>query len=128
MVQAWFIWSVINYLKLCNTLTIHVYSIIPVARKLCVVRTKCAIFSSNAILTKGSLRTPVVYPERWCIQALSPSLHQQNVSTFHHSQGLEICLSTCTEPCTNKCLFDCQSWEPPSSPDNPMMNGDFIHP
>ena len=33
----------------------------------------------------------------------TPCKSQQNVSPFNHSQGLEKCLSTCTEPCMHGC-------------------------
>lgn len=48
--------------------------------------------------------------------------HQPNVSPFDPSQGLEICLSTCTVPCTIDWPIDRHSGEPPCSPENPMAS------
>lgn len=51
-----------------------------------------------------------------------PAHHQPNVSPFDPSQGLEICLSTCTAPCTIDWPIDRHSREPPRSPENPMAS------
>lgn len=108
----------------------------------------------------GSLRAPVASPRPWLCQGSDPIQSQQNVSPFNHSretslslhpsilsggsgaiaplethsQGLETCLSTCTEPCTNVWPSDHQpafaeaklrlragrSGERSCSPDTPM--------
>lgn len=94
--------------------------------KMCVVLQNVLFFRPTH-LDKGMLH-PRCIPMLWCISGFEPSLHQQIVSPINHSQDLENCLSTCTEPCINNWLLNHQSWESPSSPDNPMVNGDFIHP
>ena len=94
----------------------------------------------------GSLRAPVASPRPWLCQGIEPIQSQKNVSPFNHSretslslhpsilsggsgaiapletlsQGLETCLSTCTEPCTSVWPSDHQSGERSCSPDTPM--------
>lgn len=102
---------------------------------------------STPLSWQGSpLRAPVASLRPWLFEGIEPIQSHQNVSPFHYSretslslhpsilsgrsraiapletysQDLEICLSTCTEPCTNDWPFDHQSGEPSSSPDTPM--------
>ena len=98
-------------------------------------------------LGKGARCAPPLHPPgRGSVRGSTPSQSQQNVSPFNHSretslslhpsilsggsgaiapletlsQGLETCLSTCTEPCTNVWPSDHQSRERSCSPDTPM--------
>ena len=55
---------------------------------------------STAYLGKGPLRAPL-HPQRVTTQALSLIRASKTYRRFDHSQDLETCLSTCTEPCPN---------------------------
>jgi len=63
-------------------------------------------------LGKGARCAPPLHPPgRGSSRALNPFQSQKIVSPINHSQGLEKCLSTCTEPCTNVWPSDHQSGE-----------------
>lgn len=50
---------------------------------------------------QGAAARPVASPSVSRTQALSLIRASKTYRRFDHSQGLETCLSTCTEPCTN---------------------------
>jgi len=57
------------------------------------------------------LRAPVASLRLWLFQGIEPVPEPETVSPVNHEQGLETCLSTCTEPCTNVWPSDHQSGE-----------------
>lgn len=71
-------------------------------------------------LGKGARCAPPLHPPGCgSVRALNPFQSQKIVSPINHSQGLEKCLSTCTEPCTNVWPSDHQSGERSCSPRYP---------
>lgn len=51
-----------SFKRLCSTNSILQYKLLPATRKMCVVLQNVAFFSSNAILARGLLRTPLHPP------------------------------------------------------------------
>ena len=71
-------------------------------------------------LGKGARCAPPLHPPgHGSFRALNPFQSQKIVSPINHSQGLEKCLSTCSEPCTNVWPSDHQSGERSCSPRYP---------
>ncbi len=82
-------------------------------------------------LGKGNpLRVPRCIPSgQWRFpRTPRPDPRHAIVSPIDHSQGLEMCLSTCTEPCTNVWPFDRHLRGASALPQDPHGRGDVVSP